>query len=404
MTGQAQRAEPDARRASPAIPPSTGRQGEQTQTTRRNRVAQPKPTYQIKYANLKDLFLDPRNPRLRQSTDGIHLPQEELYDRMKDWSLEELAISFLESGFWSHEAVLCVEEEIDGEEKLVVIEGNRRVAALRRLKRTYDGEETGRKWLELIKGTKEPDNLFKKIPYIQLNERGDADAFLGFRHVTGIKEWNPPQKARFIAKLIEEKGLSYSEVMRKIGSTTPTVERNYIAHCILRQMESVEDISLIRVEGRFSTLSSAIRIESVQNFLGIKEKFNIDPSDVMPPIDLNNLNHLKEFALWYFGDDERLPILKDSRDIDRLSVVLESDDALDYMRNAPKPRLEMAYTIAGGLREETIELLSNTSYGAQQALSTIHFYKDDPQILHISKLLISSVDQIRKTLEINEDA
>ena len=71
---------------------------------------------------------------------------------MRGWSLEELATSFLESGFWVHEAVLCVGEEIDGEKRLIVIEGNRRIAALMRLKETYEGEEQSPKWLQLIDG------------------------------------------------------------------------------------------------------------------------------------------------------------------------------------------------------------------------------------------------------------
>ena len=37
--------------------------------------------------------------------------QEEVLDLMRDWVLEELAISYLESGFWTHEALLVVEED-----------------------------------------------------------------------------------------------------------------------------------------------------------------------------------------------------------------------------------------------------------------------------------------------------
>ena len=64
---------------------------------------------------------------------------------MRDWSLEELATSFLENGFWAHEPVLCVVEELDGGEHLVVIEGNRRIAALKQLQRIHDGDELSRK-------------------------------------------------------------------------------------------------------------------------------------------------------------------------------------------------------------------------------------------------------------------
>jgi hypothetical protein len=234
---------------------------------------------QIQYAKLDDLFLDPKNPRLGRSAHTAELPQDEVFNRMRDWSLEELATSFLESGFWPHEAVLCATEEIDGSDQLVVIEGNRRIAALKRLKKTYDGEERSRKWLELIEGTDEPKTLFEEVPYIHLAARNDVDAFLGFRHVTGIKEWAPPEKAQFIAKLIDEGELSYRDVMRKIGSKTPVVERNYIAYCILTQMETVEDLSVEEVEKRFSVLFLSLRSKNVQKFLGVGGKFGIEPQN-----------------------------------------------------------------------------------------------------------------------------
>ena len=49
---------------------------------------------------------------------------------MRNWVLDELAGSYLENGFWQHEALLVVKEELCGKERLVVVEGNRRLAAL----------------------------------------------------------------------------------------------------------------------------------------------------------------------------------------------------------------------------------------------------------------------------------
>lgn len=222
-----------------------------------------------------------------------------------------MATSFLESGFWPHEAVLCVEESVDGTNQLVVIEGNRRIAALQRLRKTYDGQENSRKWVELIKGVPRPDILFDRVPYIKYPSRTEVDAFLGFRHVTGIKEWAPPEKAQFIAKLIDEHGYSYREVMRKIGSKTDTVERSYIAYCILTQMEESEGIEIEQVENRFSVLFLSLRSKNVQKFLGVDEKFGIDPKLVKPPVDNAHIEHLKEYSRWLFGDAETPPVVPD---------------------------------------------------------------------------------------------
>ena len=123
-------------------------------------------------------------------------------------------------------------------------------------------------WTEMKNGQVRLEELFRNVPFIRIEKRSDVDSFLGFRHVTGIKEWAPPEKAYFIAKLIDDKRLSYQEVMRKIGSKTPIVERNYIAFSILEQMKKTEELEYEEVEKRFSVLFLSLRERGVQRVLG----------------------------------------------------------------------------------------------------------------------------------------
>lgn len=356
---------------------------------------------EIEYAALSEIFLDPMNPRLGRALRDRGLTQQEVYDSMRDWSLEELATSFLESGFWVHEAVLCVVEEIDGHERLVVVEGNRRIAALMRLRKTYKGVERSPKWLALTEGTEEPTDMFAAIPYMRIAKRSDIDAFLGFRHVTGIKEWRPPEKAAFIAKLINERGISYREVMRIIGSKTPVVERHYIAYCILTQMRRTEDLDVASVEGRFSLLFLSLRSKHVQRFLGVQDKFGIPPAEVAPPVPDEHIEQLRKYTIWLFGDEETPPIVQDSRQIEKFALVLSSKEALKYLRAMKKPSLSRAYVIAGGEREELYDIISVATYNLEEALSVIHLYKEDERLLKMVKRLIKNTDQIRMTLDID---
>lgn len=355
---------------------------------------------QIEYADLSEIFLDSMNPRLGGAAQDRELTQGQIYERMRDWSLEELATSFLESGFWVHEAVLCVLDESDGNERLVVIEGNRRIAALMRLKKTYEGEEKSPRWLRLIDSVDEPPDLFGKIPYIRIVERSEVDSFLGFRHVTGIKEWRPPEKAAFIAKLINERGISYRDVMRRIGSKTPVVERHYVAYCIFTQMKEIEDLDAGQVEDRFSVLFLSLRSKHVQRFLGVENKFGIEPAEVPPPVDDEHLDRLREYSIWLFGDGETLPIVRDSRQVDKFARVLASEDGLDYLRAVPRPSLETAFVIAGGDQEEVFDLIRTATFRLQDALSSIHLYKTDEKLITMVKRLIANTDQIKKTMGI----
>ena len=169
---------------------------------------------------------------------------------MRTWSLEELAVSFLENGFWPQEAVIVVEEVLYGQPgTLVVVEGNRRIAALKYLKKAVAGEPVSRTWGQLIEGVQPDANLFTSVPYILAHSREEVTAFIGFRHVTGIKQWAPAEKAEFIARMVDEKNMSYESIGKQIGNQTDTIRRNYIAYRILRQINDLEiDISKEGVE------------------------------------------------------------------------------------------------------------------------------------------------------------
>ncbi len=64
---------------------------------------------------------------------------------MTNWTLDELAESFLKSGFWPNEALLVIKEKLGGKEQLVVVEGNRRLAALKYLREAIEGRPASRK-------------------------------------------------------------------------------------------------------------------------------------------------------------------------------------------------------------------------------------------------------------------
>jgi len=190
----------------------------------------------IEYADVDALNLDPTNPRLGRENSGPKVSQSEVLNLMQDWNLDELALSFVENGFWPQEALLLVEEALYGRTRLVVVEGNRRLAALKLLREAALGRPASKKWEELASGLRQDAELFTKVPFLKVDSRKEIDAFLGFRHVTGIMEWRPAEKAEYIAKLIDNNNLSYDDVRRKIGSKTETVRRNYISYKLLRQM------------------------------------------------------------------------------------------------------------------------------------------------------------------------
>lgn len=335
----------------------------------------------IEFAELDDLYLDPTNPRLGRANSGPDVTQERVLDLMRGWSLEELAVSFLESGFWPQEAVIVVKEPLYGEpDKLVVVEGNRRIAALRYLRDAINGNPASRTWRQLAEtAVAVPPDLFTRIPYISADSRSDVVAFLGFRHVTGIKEWEPGQKAEYIAHLVDDLNMSYEEIRRRIGTRTDTVRRNYIAFRIYRQMERVEDgISLEQVEQRFSVLFLSLREAGVQRFLGVD--IRAEPENARLPVAEDKLEDLTHFAVWLFGTDEKKPLFTDSRYVGDFGRILASDEAVEYLKSTDEPSFDLALQKAGVEEREVLQHVKEATDHVELALSRAHLYRESREV------------------------
>jgi hypothetical protein len=333
---------------------------------------------EIHYAKLDELYLDPLNPRLGRANKRANGSQDKILDLMRDWVLEELAVSFLENGFWVQEALIVIEEKKQGKPRLTVIEGNRRLAALKYLQAALQGQPVSRKWAELARGKKTPVELFERIPCLKADSRKDIEAFLGFKHVTGIKEWNPAEKAEYIAKMVEESHLTYEEISQKIGSRAPAVRQHYIAYRLLLQMEEQENISIEMVEDKFSVLYLALRTAGVRDYLQVDTK--AEPEAAKRPVPEKRLKQLTNFARWLFGNDTQPPIFTDSRLVDKFGNILESRKAVVYLERTERPNFEIAFRTAGGDEPELVRLIERAADNVELALSRIHLHKDSEKL------------------------
>jgi hypothetical protein len=341
---------------------------------------------------------------------GLDIPQDKILDLVADWTLDELAHSYLQNGgFWQHEALLVVKENLYGEERLIVVEGNRRLAALKYLKDAYDGDPASREWKEISESAPPPPDLFAEVPYLLVGSREEIQSFLGFRHVTGIKPWDADEKAYFIAKMIDEQGMTYREVMRVIGSTTPAVRRHYIAYRVLLQIEDhVEDYDQERAEESFAILYMTLETVGAREFLQID--IEADPSIVRNPVPQTHLQNLKDFALWLYGSSRSKsvisePVLANTSEVSKFGKVLESSKARAYLKRTRNPALEFAFQLAGGDKEEIIRYIQEAADNVEYALSQIHFYKESPNLqAQVERLgkdvleLISRFPRIHKQL------
>lgn len=293
------------------------------------------PTLSPIMVELSDLLLDPNNPRFSELGEGYDEVQETRYadekvqqnafDKMrsKTFNVAELRDTIKTIGFLPMDRIV-VREWVgkDGTKKYVVIEGNRRVTAL--------------KWLiQLDEAGKETfdeatiDN-YTKLECLLLDRAIAPEAasliLPGLRHVSGIKEWGPYQKAKAVFAL-RETGLSPQEAAQSLGLSTRAANNSYRCFLALENLKDDDEFGEFAQPNMYSYFEEVFKKPAVKNWL----EWSDDEEE------FGNEERLKEFYGWMIGpseDDEddgphKLPEAKSVRD---LAQIIEDENALAVLR------------------------------------------------------------------------
>lgn len=211
---------------------------------------------------LEQLLLDPNNYRLADEKEESKIPdkhvkslQKETLNRLKKQRLGELQDSILNNGFLEMERIVIriLDTDINNKEKderkikYVVVEGNRRTAALISIKEQYSEtkEKDGKK--EIVYSENLPEELKKKfkkinVQLIEGDEQQIKDfsaTLMGVRHVAGPKKWDGFQSAKLINDLYFE-SRSFTEIGLLLGITNREVGRRFRGYQAFKQMKTLK--------------------------------------------------------------------------------------------------------------------------------------------------------------------
>ena len=173
----------------------------------------------VRHVPVTNLLLDGDNPRLPERLRRAS-PSDLVKFLYEEGVLEELAQSYLDNGFFQHEPLIVLPTGEQG--KYTVVEGNRRLAALKIL---HGAPEAGDIRFLGIDPPREQLGPLKEIPCFPVSGRDEIHAYIGFRHIGGLKTWPPEAKARYLIaevwKLVK-KGVEdpFRELARRVGSNT----------------------------------------------------------------------------------------------------------------------------------------------------------------------------------------
>ncbi len=288
------------------------------------------------------LLFDRNNPRLFLQSD---MPETDMVRLLwRDFAVEEVALSIAHNGYFSHEPLFVAKE--DGH--YVVVEGNRRLAAVRLLSDKVLRNEVGAE--DLPSTSQELVRALEKLPVITCS-RQSVWQYIGFKHVNGPQPWQSYAKAQYVARVHNEFKVPLDDIASRIGDKHSTVRRLYRGLMVLRQAEKSGVFNLsdrFKKHFSFSHLYTALDYKNYRDFLGINNQTSFKPD----PIPDNRLEQLKEFCLWLYGQGstQTRPLVQSQNPhLRQLGDALDDDDSLAALRQGLS--LEVALDIRKGDRQ-----------------------------------------------------
>lgn len=276
---------------------------------------------------VKDLHFDRTNPRLAeygvspQATDDDILTI--LWDAM---DVRELVQSIAASGFFPHEALIVSCEK----GKNIVIEGNRRLAAVKVLLNNQIAKKNG--WEVPTLSKIEHDRL-ASLPVI-ISNRKDSWRYLGFKHVNGPAKWSSYAKAKYIAEVHRLYHASLSDIANQIGDRHRTVQRLYRGLMVIEQAERekvYDREDRFRERLAFSHLYTGLVYDGISSFISLTS----EGEETENPVPPKKVKELGELLTWLYGSkkEKRPPVVESQNpDLRRLSAVLDNREAIAALR------------------------------------------------------------------------
>lgn len=315
---------------------------------------------------VEKLLLDPRNPRLVEFTVSKNRTQSDLLQALyQQMAAEELAMSIAYNGYFEHEP-LIIEKRPDG--KYTVVEGNRRLAAVRlllsaQLRRQLKATDLPK--IDSIDAGRRKE--ISSLPGI-VSTRKDMWRYLGFKHVNGPATWGAYAKAQYVAEIHNNYGVPLEDIAKQIGDYSNTVERQYRGLMVIEQAEKAKVFSrenTYRDKFYFNYIYTALDNANFQKFLGIEGKAR----SLRKPVPAAKRTNLKDLCLWLYGDEKKQiePLIRSQNpDLQTLGQTISQANGVKALRGGAP--LGVAHDVSLG----DVQLFRSALRDSKQALQRAH--------------------------------
>lgn len=298
--------------------------------------------------------------------------------------LAELIQSISTSGYINIEPLIVIERN----GRLAVLEGNRRLAAVKVLR---DPELAKQAKVSIPQMDGDVRGTLERLLVYRVSSEDDARDLIGFKHINGPQAWDAFAKARFAARWLDaqhskrDAGQPYytlQQIASRMGDQHLTIFRMVTAFFVLEQAEKA---GIYHISDRkkksfsFSHLYTGLAYEEFSTYLGMaRPDRTADPS--RNPVPVERHRELGQLLTWLYGSKDRdvEPVVKSQNpDLGRLRGVLASPPAVAML--VARNNLDEAVTTAtpADLRFQQHLIAANAEL--QYAVSTLEGFDSDSQ-------------------------
>lgn len=187
--------------------------------------------WQTKSLSVATLHLDSKNPRLGRETLS-RAPREIIQYLFEHDKAIEVAQSIASRGYFPNEPLLAIKEN----DRYIVVEGNRRLAALKALREPGLLEGSLERQVERLSRRITDIQEIVKVPVTIAPSRRATDRQIAGRHIgSPVLAWQAENRASFILDKLEE-GYDNNELHDELGFSLPDIQK-------ARQTRAIADMA-----------------------------------------------------------------------------------------------------------------------------------------------------------------
>ncbi|MBW6528979.1 ParB N-terminal domain-containing protein [Sphingomonas sp. RHCKR7] len=285
---------------------------------------------QVAEVSVANIFLDPNNPRFWSEHNVREVPDRRIPDERIQASartnidkhgIDDLYNSILRNGFLLLDRIVV--RPIEGHDgKFVVVEGNRRFRSLTKLRAAIEDEAVAEEGIDddYLQRLLEQTATIQVLIYGGTGSEDISWMLQGIRHISGVRDWEPAQRAKLVAQQIDQDGKGFRATGQQFGLSPQAVGRLYRTYKALEQMRADDEFGAKARNDYFSLFEEAYRNSTLREWFGWDEDHK----------RFTNTDRIKRFYAWISPDDEhqdRSRRIHNPKQIKELAYLISNDKA-----------------------------------------------------------------------------